>query len=143
VVLTLPLGDPQGAEEFARRVSDPEDQLYRHYISAEEFAARYGANEGDYQALKDWALANGLRISQESVARTLLTVSGTVRQFEELFKTQLNNYRSPEGQEFLSASIAPAIPSAIASRVDGVIGLTDGIRDAHHAKMYKALGEHR
>ena len=58
VVLTLPLGDPLGAEEFARRVSNPGDPLYRHYISPEEFGARYGANVADYHALKAWAVAS-------------------------------------------------------------------------------------
>jgi subtilase family serine protease len=142
VVLTLPLGDPLGAEEFARRVSDPGDQLYRHYIGPEEFGARYGANVADYQALKAWAAANGLRITQESVARALLTLGGTANQFERLFKTQLNNYRSPDGDEFYSASIAPTIPSAIASIVEGVIGLTESAQHPYHAKVYRILGEH-
>jgi subtilase family serine protease len=47
VVLSLPLGDSKGAAEFARRVSDPRDQLYRQFLTPEEFATRFGANEAD------------------------------------------------------------------------------------------------
>ena len=141
VILSLPLGDAQGAAQFVQRVSNPKDPLYRQYITPKEFAARYGANAGDYAALKAWATANGLAIVHESTARTGLTVRGTVAQFQELFKTQLNNYRSADGKEFYSASVKPTIPSAISSKVAGVIGLTNSIQYAPLAKVYKTLGE--
>src|SRR5260370_30043549 len=40
VTLCLPLSDPKGAAEFARRVSTPGDSLFHQYITPEEFAAR-------------------------------------------------------------------------------------------------------
>jgi subtilase family serine protease len=141
VVLALPLGDSQGAADFVRRVSDPKDQLFRHFITPEEFAARFGANQADYAALKEWATANGLQISQESVARSLLTVRGTVAQFQELFRTQFNNYRSSDGREFYSAGVEPTIPNAISSKVEGVVGLTESRQFAPLAKVYKRFGE--
>lgn len=141
VVLALPSGDSQGAADFARRVSDPKDQLFRHFITPEEFAARFGANQADYAALKEWAAANSLQISQESVARSLLTVRGTVAQFQDLFRTQLNNYRSSDGREFYSAGVKPTIPNAISSKVEGVIGLTESRQVAPLAKVYKIFGE--
>jgi subtilase family serine protease len=141
VVLSLPSTDSQGAADLVKHISNPKDPLYGHFITPAQFAARFGANETDYVALKDWASANGLQISQESVARTQLTVRGTVAQFQTLFKTQLNNYRSPDGREFYSASIAPTIPSAISSKVAGVIGLTESAQYAPLAKVYKTFGE--
>ena len=141
VVLSLPLKDSQGAAEFVSHVSNPGDPLYGHFITPEQFAARFGANETDYVALKEWASANGLEISQESVARTLLTVRGTVAQFQTLFKTQLNNYRSPDGREFCSADIQPTIPSVISSKVTGVIGLTESAQYAPLARVSKTFGE--
>ena len=141
VILSLPLGDTAGAAEFVRRVSDPKDPLYRKYITPEEFAARYGANANDYAALKQWALANGLTIAHEAGARTSLTVRGSVGQFQALFRTQLNNYRSSRGNEFYSASVKPAVPDAIAGKVTGVIGLTNSVQYAPLAKVYKSFGE--
>jgi len=141
VILSLPLGDSAGAAEFAQRVSSPKDPLYRKYITPEEFAARYGANANDYAALKQWAIANGLSIAHEAGARTSLTVRGSVGQFQALFRTQLNNYRSSDGNEFYSASVKPAIPSAIAAKVTGIIGLTNSVQYAPLAKVYKSFGE--
>ena len=94
-------------------------------LTPQQFAERFGGNAADYAFLKSWAAANGLRVSHESLGRINLTVRGSVSQFQRLFNTQLNNYRSPDGQEFHSASVAPVVPSEIASRISGVIGLTE------------------
>ena len=141
VILALPLSDPQGAAEFVRHVSTPGDPLFHQYLTPDEFAAKFGANSADYQALKVWATNNGLRVVHESLARTCLTVQGSTAQLQTLFKTQLNNYRSPDGHEFYSAVFRPTIPDEIASRVTGVIGLTNGAYYAALAKPYKVLGE--
>jgi subtilase family serine protease len=141
VILSLPLGDSAGAAQFVQRVSNPKDEFYRKYITPQEFARRFGANAGDYAALKEWASANGLTIVHESLARTLLTVSGTVRQFQTLFKTELNNYRSPDGKEFYSAGISPTVPDTLAAKAVRVIGLTNSVQYAPLAKVYKKFGE--
>jgi subtilase family serine protease len=141
VILALPLSDPQGAAEFVRHVSKPGDPLFHQYLTPEEFAARYGANGTDYAALKEWATKSGLSVVHESLARTCLTVRGSAAQLQTLFKTQLNNYRSADGKEFYSASFRPTVPDEIASRVSGVIGLTNGAHYASLAKPYKVLGE--
>jgi subtilase family serine protease len=141
VVLALPLSDPKGAADFVDHVSRRGDPLFHQYLTPQEFASRYGASESDYAALKQWAAANGLSVSQESVARTALTVRGTAAQLESIFKTQINNYRSPDGAEFYSASVTPTLPAAIADKASAVIGLTDGKKYTPHVKMGQVLGE--
>jgi subtilase family serine protease len=141
VTLCLPLSDPKGAAEFARRVSTPGDALFHQYLKPEEFAARYGANAADYAALKAWAASVGLKVSQESIARTVLTVRGTVGQMQTIFKTQLNRYRGPDGAEFYSASFSPSVPAEIASKVSSVLGLTASRQFASHMKIGKVVGE--
>ena len=141
VVLTLPLSDPKGAADFVDHVSRRGDPLFHQYLTPQEFASRYGASASDYAALKQWARANGLSVSQESVARTALTVRGSAAQLESIFKTQINNYRSPDGEEFYSASVTPTVPTAIADKTSAVIGLTDGKKYTPHVKMGKVMGE--
>jgi subtilase family serine protease len=140
-ILSLPLSDPQAAAEFVHHVSTPGDPLFHQYLTPQEFAAKYGANAADYAALKEWATNNGLTVVHESLARTCLTVRGSTAQLQTLFKTQLNNYRSPDGEAFYSAAFRPTVPDEIASRVTGVIGLTNGAHYAALAKPYKVLGE--
>jgi hypothetical protein len=141
VVLAAPLSDPDGAAEFIRQVSTRGSPLYHQYLTPQEFAERFGGNATDYLALKDWAVANGLQISQESIGRLTLTVRGTAAQLEAIFKTQLNIYRLSDGNEFYSAGIKPTVPDAIASKISGVIGLTVGKQYAPLLKVGKVLGE--
>jgi Pro-kumamolisin, activation domain len=120
IVLVLPLKDANGAAEFAEHVSKPGEEVFGQFITPAEFAARFGADENDYSLVKNWAKDNQLKITDESVSRTTLTVTGKVAQFEALFNVQLNNYRSPNGDEFYSASTAPITPSRIAGQIMAV-----------------------
>jgi subtilase family serine protease len=142
VALSIPSSDPAGRKAFVDHISTPGDPLFHKFITPDEFAARFGGNAADYQFLKDWAAKNGLSISQESKARTLLTVRGTVGTFNRLFKTQINNYKASDGSTFYSAGIKPTVPAELASKVQAVIGLTSGKAIAAQAKVGKALGEH-
>src|SRR5258708_15559007 len=90
VVLALPSSDPAGLNAFVDHVSQTGDQLYRKYITPQEFAARFGANASDYQFLKDWAASKGLTISQESVGRPTLSLPRTAEILNPIFKTQPN-----------------------------------------------------
>lgn len=136
IVLVLPLKDPAGAAEFVRQVSTPKDELYGQFLTPQEFAIRFGANENDYQTAKKWATANGLSISEESISRTTLTVHGSVSQFEQLFNTQINDYRSPNGEEFYSASTPPVSPKAVSSILMGVLGLSQA---PYHTSTTKSI----
>ena len=141
IQLTLPLSDRQGAYDLLKHVSTPKDPLYHHYITAEEFAARFGANPADYATLRAWAVANGLSIVHESSARISLSLRGTVAQLQKLFKTQLNYYKAASGEQFYSASVEPTVPGEIASTVQKVVGLTGGAQNAALYKIAKTLGE--
>jgi subtilase family serine protease len=141
VVLALPLSDPKGAIEFIQHLSTPHDPLYHHYLTPQQFADKFGGDTADYAVLKEWAVANGLTVSQESTARINLTVRGSAAQFETLFKTQLNTYRAADGTEFYSAAVEPTIPGEIAAKVSSVIGLTGSKQYAPLVKIGKTLGE--
>jgi pro-kumamolisin-like protein len=141
VVLALPLSDPKGAADYIQHISRKGDPLYHHYLTPQQFADRFGGNAADYAALRQWATANSLKISQESIARTNLTVRGSAGQFEKIFHTQINRYRAPDGSEFYSASVKPTLPAAITTKISGVIGLTGGRQYAPLLKVAKRLGE--
>jgi kumamolisin len=98
--------------------------LYGRYLTPEQFGDRFGPSKTDYSALVEWAKANGLKINEQSRSRTTLSVRRTAGQFERLFKTQINNFRGPDGREFFSASIAPTAPEALSGRAESVIGLS-------------------
>jgi subtilase family serine protease len=141
VLLAIPSADAAGLKAFVDHVSKPGDPLFHQYLTPDEVAARFGGNAADYQSLKDWAAANGLTILQETVYRTTLTVRGSAAQLNQIFKTQLNTYKTSDGVTFYSAGIKPTVPTEIASKVIAVGGLTPGKPIASLAKVGKQLGE--
>jgi subtilase family serine protease len=141
VVLVLPLKDARAAQAFVDHVSKAGDPLYRQYLTPEQFASSYGASEADYRDLQHWAGSNGLQVGEESTSHSTLTVRGTIGQFERLFNAQIDNYRSPQGEEFFAASTDAVVPTAVASKVLGVVGLSGGVQKAPLVKIGKKLGE--
>ncbi|HXM01335.1 MAG TPA: protease pro-enzyme activation domain-containing protein [Chthoniobacterales bacterium] len=125
VVFILASKDPNGATEFVRRVSTPEDPLYARFLTPEQFGAAYGPTDSDYEAVKAWVTQNGLSLNELSLSHTTLSVHGTVAQFESLLATSIDNYQAPDGKIFFSANAAPSVPAEIALRLSGVIGLSN------------------
>jgi len=141
VAFALPLPDPSGVAEFIKHVSTPGDTLYHQYLTPQQFADRFGPSAGDYAAVKAWAAANQLQVTVDPVTRVNVTVRGSVDQFQKLFKTQINTYRSSDGNEFVSAAVKPSIPNEISSKISAVIGLTESKQFAPMVKVGKVLGE--
>ena len=50
LAIGLPLRDPAGLEIFLAQVYDPASPNFRQYLTPEEFIARFGPTEQDYQA---------------------------------------------------------------------------------------------
>jgi len=141
VLLALPSAHPADLAAFVKHVSTPGDPLYHQYLTPQQFAEKFGGSAADYATLKNWAAANGLVVSQESVGRINLTLRGSVSQIQTIFKTRLNTYRTPSGETFYSASVKPTVPAEISSKISGLIGLTESRQLTPLVKVAKTLGE--
>jgi subtilase family serine protease len=136
LALHLPSRNEAGLQTFLAHVTKPGDPLYRKYLTPEQFAARFGADERDYDAVVAWAKDNGLTVGEHFAARTVIPVSGTVDAMSHAFGTSFNDYRAKSGNTFYAATSAAHLPEAIASRVHGVIGLN---AQTQFAPMLKIL----
>jgi Pro-kumamolisin, activation domain len=141
VLLALPSAHPTDLAAFVKHVSTPGDPLYHQFLTPQQFADRFGGSEADYTSLKNWAAANGLVVSQESVGRINLTLRGNVSRIQKIFQTQLNTYRTSSGETFYSASVKPTVPAEISSKISGLVGLTESKQLTPLVKVAKTLGE--
>ena len=130
LVLALKLGDAAGADALARAVSDPRNPAYGKFVTPAQFGARFGARAGDYLALRQWALANGLALGPVTHSRTTLSIAGPVATIERLFATRIATFRTPSGQAGFAPIVPPSMPDEIAPMVTGVIGLASTKRFA-------------
>jgi len=123
VILSLPLGDADGAAKFGEAVSDPDNALYGHYLTPAQFGARFGANKSAYEALRKWATSNGLKVAPRTASRTTVSMSGTAAQFAALFNTRFAAFQTAAHGDGYVMLKDPQLPAALNGKIDGVIGL--------------------
>jgi len=85
LVLVLPLRNQAALEEFLKELYDPPSASYRHYLTVEEFTARYGPTQEEYDAVIRFAGANGLTVVGTSRNRVNVDVTGPVANIQKAF----------------------------------------------------------
>ena len=85
----LPLRNREGLTNLVEQLYDPASPLYHHYLAAEEFDARFGPTEEDYQAVVDWAARSGFLVTARHPNRMLLEVSAAVADLEQALQVKM------------------------------------------------------
>jgi kumamolisin len=111
-------GGPSAEELGAQPV------LSRRYLSLDELAAARGAAPRDVERVTAFAQEHGLEVVGSFPAGRLVTLVGTVGAFSAAFRVGLGRYRHAGGS--YRGRVGPVqVPRAIASAVEGVLGLDD------------------
>ncbi len=138
MIITLPLRNQEALKTFIRRVSDPADPLYGHFLTPREFTEKFGPTQADYDAVAAYVLRQGFKITATHPNRTLINISASAAAVETAFKLRLNMYRTPQGRRFYAPDSGPEVPASIASRISGVIGLDNATRWHPHSYFVSA-----
>ena len=108
LVLVLPLRNQADLENFLEALYNPSNSSYRQFLSVDEFTARYGPTQQDYDAARHFAEANGLTVVGTSRNRLNLDVSGSVANIEKALHVNLNVYQHPtEARTFYAPDREP------------------------------------
>jgi kumamolisin len=95
LVITLPLRNQDELDQFLKDVYDPTSASYRHFLTVEEFTARFGPAQEDYASVVQFAQENGLTVVGTSRNRLNVDVTGTVTNIEKAFHLTLGTYQHP------------------------------------------------
>ncbi len=114
LAIALPLRDKGGLTSLLRQLYDPASPDYRHFLTSAEFTARFGPTEADYEAVKAFAVSNGLTVKATHSNRVVLDVSGAVPDIERAFQVTLRTYRHPqESREFYAPNAEPSLELSV------------------------------
>jgi kumamolisin len=105
-------------------------------LSREGFEQTFGADPADIQAVRAFALANGLAVTTVHPGRRTVKLSGTVAQFQAVFQTDLRRYSGPRG-EFRGRVGVLRLPDALAGIVEAVLGLDTRPQARPHFRQRK------
>jgi subtilase family serine protease len=114
---------------------DPSSPLYHQWLTPDEFAARFGMADSDLERVEGWLQQQGFIIDSVARSRNAIRFSGTVRQVEAAFATEMHFYNVNNERHF-APSTQLSVPSAIAPTVLTVRNLND-FRPKSHAVYRK------
>jgi subtilase family serine protease len=114
LAISLPLRNNGALEKLLHQIYDPADKHYHQYLAPQEFTARFGPTEQDYETVIHFATTNGLTVVGIHSNRVLLDVSGPVSAIEKAFHITLRLYQHPvEGRIFFAPDTEPSVASTL------------------------------
>ena len=134
MILALRLSPGAGArlERTLAELQDSRSPSYHHWLTPEQFGARFGPGAGDLERVTGWLRAGGFSVDAVAAGRLAITFSGTVAQVQRAFRTPIRRF-ALDGAVRQGNALDPAIPSALAGLVAGVVSLHDLPRPAQNA----------
>jgi autotransporter-associated beta strand protein len=109
----LPFRNTNELSAVLADIYDPSSPQYRHFLSRDEFARRFGPTEADYQKVISFMRANGFKVQNTFSNRMLVDVEGSVADVEKTFHVALNTYPHPkEKRNFFAPDTEPSLDLA-------------------------------
>jgi subtilase family serine protease len=100
---------------------------YGHWLAKGQFDARFAPSQATVHAVTSYLRGEGLTVQRTSTP-FLLRATGSAAHVDSAFSTTINSYRNAQGVKFYANAAPAAVPASLASRVLGVVGLTNTVR---------------
>jgi kumamolisin len=111
---------------------------YHHWLAKGAFDRRFAPTAAKQASVAKYLRASGLAV-QKSSSPFLVRAAGSSLRVSAAFRTTLRTYRDPRGIRYFANSAAAHLPAAMASGVQGVIGLSDTVREHTNVMRAKSL----
>jgi subtilase family serine protease len=111
-------------QELIAAQQDPSSPLYHQWLTPDEFAARFGMADADLAKVTSWLQQQGFTVDSVARSRNMIRFSGTVRQVEAAFSTEMHYY-NVQGKRHMAPSTELSVPATLASVVLAVRNLHD------------------
>ncbi len=121
--VTLQPRDPSALAAEVQAVSNPRSPEYRHFLTPQQFAQRFGPTQATIAQVASALRSEGLTVGTPSSGALSLPVSGTVAQIQSAFSTPISRYRLASGKTGYDNRSAPEVPVTVAPQIEGVLGL--------------------
>ncbi|MGH3183198.1 MAG: S53 family peptidase, partial [Streptosporangiaceae bacterium] len=118
------LAQQAALRELLRQQQDPTSPQYQHWLTPEEYGARFGVAPERLRALAVWLSAEGFTVTGMARGRNWIRFQGTAAQAEAAFHTELHYYRTAGRVHFANAA-PPRVPAEFGGDVAAIEGLND------------------
>ncbi len=116
--------DRAGLDSLIKAQSTPGSTSYGKYLTPAAFTSRFAATSADAQAVSTYLSGAGMKNVTVSSNRLQVTADATVAQAQSAFHTSISRF-TQAGRTVLANTAAAQVPSNLAGKVSGVLGLSN------------------
>jgi subtilase family serine protease len=91
--VVMPLRDHDGLKIFLQKLYDPSSPSYRKFLKVEEFTAKFGPTQEDYDTVINFAKRNGFKVVGGSRNGMDIQIEGSVATIESAFHLTMGMYQ--------------------------------------------------
>ncbi len=110
-------------DQFLKDVVTPKSSNFHKFLTPEQYAAAYGATADQLTAVTSWTASQGLTVDAVSSAQNRVSLSGPASAVQSAFAVTVHNYQV-SGSLYFANATQPSLPSAVASFVTAIDGLS-------------------
>jgi subtilase family serine protease len=108
--IVLPLRNQADLENLLQELYDPSSPSYRHFLTVQEFTARFGPSQEDYEAVIRYARRNGFAVVGGSRDGMEVQIEGSVASIETAFHVSMGVYQHPtENRTYFAPDREPMV----------------------------------
>ena len=134
LAIGLPLRNREQLTNLLADIYNPSSPNFRHFLKPDEFAAAFAPSVEDYQAVMDFAKAHHLTVTHTHSNRTLVHLSGSVKDIENAFHVHLQTFKHPkEKRTFFAPEVEPSLD--LKKPVLAISGLDNYVRPRPHLHL--------
>jgi subtilase family serine protease len=122
LVITLPLRNQDELDQLIKNLYDPTSPSFHQFLTVEQFTEEFGPTQAQYDAVVNFAQANGLTVEDTSPNRVTVQVTGSVDNVQRAFNVKMRLYQHPtEDRAFFAPDREPTTGlSFVLWHVDGL-----------------------
>ena len=109
-------------EQFLVDLQTKGSPQFRHFLTADEWNARFAPSVEDEQKVVEWAEGQGLTVTQRYANRLIVDVEAPAGTIEKALGVSLNQYQIDSRVEFANDR-EPQIPASLSGILSAVLGL--------------------
>lgn len=137
VTVALKLRNVEEAENLLTSLSTPGDPEFHHFLTADQFVARFGPTQAEVAQVSASLAKYGLTVERSTA--TTLKVTGMAANLERAFSVSMHNYEVPAqgdvpGYTYHAALTPATVPEEISASVAAVVGFDSGPAYRPHLK---------
>ena len=124
LVIGLKPPHPEEEQKFLDDLQDKTSPEFHHFLTADEWNARFGPSVEDERTVAEWAQSQGMTITNRYANRLLVDVEAPSTTIEKAFNVVINNYQLGT-REFFSNDRDPVVPQGLSNIVESIGGLNN------------------